>query len=174
MKNIYSSARRVVVWLGGDHNGQAAEAVDIIKKAAHYCSLELGKPISRIDTEDFRNIEQETFDSPKRTVMIKRHNFAALPEWGEMGTPSPWTALAWFFDRNTMNSIASTIDKVFQNAWISAQRRDQRVSKPYQLDPQRIYIRTDAKTLRAYALMSHDRLGNDYSAIDSSITCKNS
>jgi hypothetical protein len=58
--------------------------------------------------------------------------------------------------------FASTIGKVFQNAWISAQRRDQRVFKPYQLDPRKTYIRTDAKTLRAYALMPHEDCCSQY------------
>lgn len=58
------------------------------------------------------------------------------------------------FEHNDKDCLASSFGKVFQKAWISAQRRDIQVFKPYPLDPTKHYIRTDRKTLEAFVILS--------------------
>lgn len=105
MKEIYSSTRRVAVWIGEDHNGQAAEALTIIKEAANECSLELKKPSSRVGLEVFFNVKHEAFLSPKWVAAIKGRDFPALPELYDYETPSPWNALAWILDRDWFKRV---------------------------------------------------------------------
>lgn len=46
--------------------------------------------------------------------------------------------------------------------WISAQRRQHRVFKTYQLERSKTYIRVDEKVLKAFILMTHERYASDY------------
>ncbi|ETS85208.1 hypothetical protein PFICI_03233 [Pestalotiopsis fici W106-1] len=60
-----------------------------------------------------------------------------------------------YFSHSDTDCLGSTYGNVFQCAWTSAQRRDRRVFKPYQLNASKHYVRTDRKTLEAFLLLSH-------------------
>ncbi|KUJ10875.1 uncharacterized protein LY89DRAFT_739856 [Mollisia scopiformis] len=99
MRDIYSVAHRVVVWLGED-NGQAAEALAIIKKAANFYLFETNTPLSRLSTELWPESDKIKYDPmfPEREANSIFRGFPTLPEFNDTTTPSPWNSVAWFYD----------------------------------------------------------------------------
>ncbi|CZR64469.1 uncharacterized protein PAC_14367 [Phialocephala subalpina] len=105
MKDIYSLTKRVVVWLGED-NGQAAEAIAIIKKTANYCAFEMKIPLRKIGAELFNlEIERKTRLSEGRVGKDKIRGFEERTPLNESKTPSPWNAVAWFYNREWFKRV---------------------------------------------------------------------
>jgi hypothetical protein len=73
------------------------------------------------------------------------------------------------FQHNDKDCFTSSLGQVFNYAWISAQRRNQRVFKPYSLDPTKPYVRTDRITLEAFLLLSHTDV-IEFQDIDGTLT----
>lgn len=105
MRNIYSPARRVIVWLGED-NGQALHAVEIIKIAANYCASELKKPLDQIGAEAWSgHIEREEVFSPGKALKDLSRNLPRVDRNSHPPSPSPWDAVAWFFSHKWFRRI---------------------------------------------------------------------
>jgi hypothetical protein len=56
MRDIYSHAWRVIVWLGEDEGEYAETAIRIIKKATEYCYSEIGTSLEDLNDEDHLDI----------------------------------------------------------------------------------------------------------------------
>jgi hypothetical protein len=83
MKDIYSQAVRVIVWLGEDEYGLARKAIELIEIAANRCCAIFGKSLEDIE---FRDISS----NPALAEMLHKDEFE---EW-------EWDAVVWFY-RNT-------------------------------------------------------------------------
>jgi hypothetical protein len=92
MRDIYSMPERVIVWLGEDE-GQAAEAITVIKRAAEYFYSEIGKTSNdNIWYSDLEAIKTED-------NIFATENRPGLPPIKPGEIDLGWAPVKWFYDR---------------------------------------------------------------------------
>lgn len=101
MKDVFSLAWRVVIWLGEDDEGLAAEAIDIIKKIGEYCCMELGATLENLNFNRLDQLEAEEFDSPNKIGLrdIPTYNWEQEDDTLASNTSSKWKAVHWLYSR---------------------------------------------------------------------------
>ena len=83
-------------------------------------------------------------------------------EWGDVPNGQLRDHSGRLYQHEESRCLESTLRFVFRRAWISAQRRQRRASKPSQLETSKTYIRVDEKVLKAFMLIAHERYSSDY------------
>lgn len=101
MKDVFSLAWRVVIWLGEDDEGLAAEAIDIIKKIGEYCCMELGATLENLNFNRLDQLEAEEFDSPNKIGLrdIPTYDWEQEDDTLASNTSSKWKAVHWLYSR---------------------------------------------------------------------------
>ncbi|KAH7303233.1 hypothetical protein B0I35DRAFT_498671 [Stachybotrys elegans] len=117
----------------------AGPATALLSIIANYCQRlfwHQGSTCERLEWSDIK-------EGPLRDAIPQRNNF----DVDHYAIQS--------FKHCDKRCLDSTLGQVFQYSWIHASRREKRVFKPYQLSPAKKYVRTDAKTLKAFVMLGH-------------------
>ncbi|TVY23751.1 Heterokaryon incompatibility protein 6,OR allele [Lachnellula hyalina] len=90
MREIYSQAWRVIVWLGED-NGLAETAIQTIKWFAAECCAKIGKSLDAIDLDMNSPMDLQLRSYTSTTARLQRPT--------PIQTPNEWQAIEWFYDQ---------------------------------------------------------------------------
>jgi hypothetical protein len=180
MKDIYSQAWRVVVWLCEDHNGYAALAIEMVNKMVGYACSELGTTVQDLEYEKFLDIKNENMFSE----MKAQRDFPTLPfddNKPDIERPREWEAILWLYSQPWFSRVWVIQEVAFsavvvyigglEMAWKAVALAAQWIwKKGYISNDREIYLYSNASTIvegaTTRSLWNHVHSFKDFKATD--------